>query len=88
MDNEVTTYPDNENRVSEFFYKMMPGSSPPRPDFNEELQFTKTSLDELRKRLYLDPNQEEGPQGKVVFKVPAAFAATEDEEDPNDVVSY
>lgn len=86
MDNEVT-YSDNENRVSDFFYKMMP-DAPPRPEFNEELQFTKTSLDELRKSLYLDPNQEEGPQGKVVFKVPPSFAATEDEEDANDVVSY
>lgn len=84
MDNEVT-YPANENRIPDFFYKSIPDASQ-RPDFIEALEFTKkTSLDELRKSAIY---QELGPNGKIVFKVPASFTAAEDEEDPNDVVSY
>lgn len=80
IDNDV--YPANENRVSDFFYKQVP-DAPSRPDFNEALQLKKTSLDELRKSAMY---QELGPNGKIVFKVPPSFGATEDEEDPNDVV--
>lgn len=82
MDNEV--YPANENRVSDFFYKQIP-DAPSRPDFSEALQLKKTSLDELRKSAIY---QELGANGKIVFKVPPSFGATEDEEDPNDVVSF
>ncbi|XP_050735070.1 neuroblastoma suppressor of tumorigenicity 1-like isoform X2 [Eriocheir sinensis] len=82
MDNEV--YPANENRVSDFFYKQIP-DAPSRPDFSEALQLKKTSLDELRKSAIY---QELGPNGKIVFKVPPSFGVTEDEEDPNDVVSF
>lgn len=86
MDNEVT-YPTNEPRVSESFYKMLPEALQ-RPDLNSELQFTKTPLDELRRNFLLDQHQEQGPQGKVVFKLPPAYNTNEDEEDPNVVMSY
>ncbi|XP_063878992.1 DAN domain family member 5-like [Scylla paramamosain] len=85
-DNEVT-YPSNEPRVSEPFFKMLPESLQ-RPDLNRELEFTKTSLDELRKTYSIDPHHEQGPHGKVVFKLPPAFNTNEDEEDPNVVMSY
>ena len=86
INNEVT-YPSNEPRVSELLYTMLP-EAVQRPDLNSDLQFTKTSLDELRKSFSLDPHQEQGPHGKVVYKLRPAFNTNEDEEDPNVVMSY
>ncbi|KAK4326681.1 hypothetical protein Pmani_002839 [Petrolisthes manimaculis] len=91
--NEVT-YPANDHHISELLlYKMLPESHRFKEaagltdrttnTFNRELQqHTKVSLDELKKKIYLTPDQEQELHGNIVFDFSQDFQDINEEEEP------
>ncbi|XP_071541894.1 uncharacterized protein [Panulirus ornatus] len=87
LDNEVT-YAPNDHHVSELLFKMLPDGH----KFKESLglprgglQYTEMSLDELKKKIYLDPHQEQLLRDQVLFKHSPSFTDLDEDEDPKNL---